>query len=576
MLLNSQKYWTVSYAYSDDILNYSKSIDNFLIKLLDTFPKEFLIKDINQDNCASCLLDDLLKLIQQKIDKLIINNVFNKKEYLFFYKDKKQIFYLKKGLKECDFIKWLNNCIMPSFQAEIQDAILSFFKNYANGKIIDILKSFLASQVNIGKLIKIDNNCICIDFLSVPLDSPKIKKNKIFYTENKFDLTDKHVANLNKTFNIAVNFKDITISEVEYDKKVIGLIIDKFLFFYGIYPLFEKLTVITPQLKYDYLKNCILNDSKEYPISNNIGDFKKCISNDKLLKALCCLKENIYITEDLSDCIDSTIDNFFGSGYMIETNYLEHNQFFIPEPTYNCEFLFGVNCSNNARDHKGRGEKGLKTWINADNKELNNAAKNTQTKSKTKAIKVKHLLPELAYYFGEKFFEDFLENLLKEIQGEKGSLILDIISNKVFLFNKNKNITDPLSSDTERNDQQEFDFIINYKKSDNSTSTLVIEAKTKLSKHIVLDQAEKVEKYIEADDLKFFEDYCLLGFKKDEDVNLSMSYFINNMSINNTSDLAFKYPLPTTKEKNLYCIASTNRATLKCNLLYLFEHLSNK
>jgi hypothetical protein len=190
---------------------------------------------------------------------------------------------------------------------------------------------------------------------------------------------------------------------------------------------------------------------------------------------------------------------------------------------------------------------------------------------KTIVNKVMHLIPDVAFYFKEKFFEDLLKNILEEIKTQNESLNIEIIDNKTFYINKNSRITNPLYSEASYEHNQEFDFIVNYTKNNGQSSTIVIEAKTKLSKFIIQDQAEKVEKYIENDDLEIFDKYFLVGFNIDDNVYSAMAYFIENLFIDNSlTGLAFRYPLPTTK-KDLYCIAANDRDTLKTNLLTLLN-----
>lgn len=441
----------------------------------------------------------------------------------------------------------------------MKNEILDFWQQYVNNKSMDILKVFIEHKTNNISLIENDTEAKNIDFLPININTLPIE-----YDENKKELTSQQLATINQSFLITIPSGETIVSEGRINDNVVGLVIGEYLFIYDAYLLLKNELNENKETKLNYLKiNILKEDFKKRGGSTKIDEFIADLSNNMLIDSLKSLKNNLYIENNFDTIDDEIKDKYYNVGYMVESDYLAQNQFFIPyiegeKP------LFGLHNNSNARDDKGVAEKGLKSWINAQHQEKNTASQNNPTKAK----KVIHLLPDIAFYFKEKFFEDYLEILLNEIKGENSELNIEIITNKIFYINTNKRITNPLFLDASFDRLQEFDFIINYTKN-GKIYIVVIEAKTKLSKFIIQDQADKVEKYMKYDDLKIFDKYFLVGFNKDSTVDSAMAYFIKNMAIKNTSNLCFEYPLPTT-DKTLYCVASSERNILKQNLLALF------
>jgi hypothetical protein len=189
----------------------------------------------------------------------------------------------------------------------------------------------------------------------------------------------------------------------------------------------------------------LIEDNKAEYKSDIINEFKASISNEDLLNTLSLLEENIYLTEtNFKHARKNNTKAFFSSAYKVKTKYLKNYELFVPlikkQKDKPAPSLFGLNNISNARDENNKSEKGLKSWINLDDKEQNLVMKESVTNSD----KIMHLLPELAFYFKEKFFEDLLKEILLEIKNEKPLLSLEIIDNKKFFVNKNKYITTPL------------------------------------------------------------------------------------------------------------------------------------
>ena len=105
------------------------------------------------------------------------------------------------------------------------------------------------------------------------------------------------------------------------------------------------------------------------------------------------------------------------------------------------------------------------------------------------------------------------------------------------------------------------------------TINVVLEAKTKLTKYIADEQRKKVQKYIKHDNMKIFNDYLLIGFNHDNTME-DLMYFQKKYPIassNNNIEIGFRYPLPATEDKVIYCMASTNYIQLKEALINFFN-----
>ncbi len=589
MFLNNQKYWAINYKYSDELGNHLQSIKSFLSNLIITNHEAFKIIDISKDRVLneeeqsnynngenleeivniyiSSFTNQLTGQLQDYIDVRLVEEVSSNKYALFSYK--KKIFYTKRRADEDrTIVAKIDGILKREIQTEdiLKNKILNFWQQYVNDESMGILKVFMEHRVGDISLILDDGEAERVDFLPVKLEELTVE-----YDELLMELSKEQLKTVNQAFDIALSPGEILVSEGKTNNDVVGLAIGEYLFIYNVYSMFKDEADLSKEVKLQYLKNSILkDDSKKRDESEKIDEFIADLSNDNLIKSLKSLKNNLYIENDFESIDDEIREKYYRVGYMVESDYVKHNQFFIPDAG-ETDSLFGLHNNSNARDNDGKAEKGLKSWISSDNKEQNTGT----TKEPTKAKKIMHLLPNIAFYFKEKFFEDYLEKLLNEIKEGYPELKMEIIVNKVFYINTNGLIKNPLSPDASFDKLQEFDFIVSYNKEDGIRITIAIEAKTKLSKFIIQDQADKVEKYMQYDDLDIFDKYFLVGFNVDKTVETAMAYFINNLSIADTSGLGFKYPLPTT-DNVLYCTASNDRETLKNNLLTLFSDGNQK
>lgn len=356
--------------------------------------------------------------------------------------------------------------------------------------------------------------------------------------------------------------------------KEIGLVINDNLYLYNITRDINLLKD-TQKLKYNYFNFSLKTDSSKE--SNGIfdfTDFRNKNKDEKLTETLSRLENNLYLENINLKDLDENLQNFFKESYLIQNKEFENFHFFInPEKSEAEKFILGIYNNSNEQLHNGDRVKGLKCWIDKESKEIKSYENYSPVKDASKIVC--HLSPEYAFYYKEKFFEDYLEDMLNEIKSENPTIELEFSSNNTFYYTKKLDCNSPLEKKSFDNKiLQEFDFIINVKKDDGTTKNIVLEAKTKLSKFIVEEQCEKVQKYIKNDNLKIFDEYLLIGFNTDTNME-SLQYFRKKYKIDYINDLenAFKYPLPETDDKLLYCISSNNYDKLKTSLIKIFRNI---
>jgi hypothetical protein len=225
--------------------------------------------------------------------------------------------------------------------------------------------------------------------------------------------------------------------------------------------------------------------------------------------------------------------------------YFESNQIF--HKISNEKFkdkAFVTNLSNKGtaigfynHNHTGETPNNLEYWVSLEKKDDKINVKHFPPNPNyaPRRIEVKTLKPEFSFYLIKIFFEDFIEEILKQLKANK--LIKDYIRNFDFQV-----------------DNREIDFFVCL----NDFKIIKIEAKKTLSKYNIDEQKRKDEKQYLEDKFKIISDYFLVGFKSDKTVRNTYHYFIGSEDIN-SNDLDFKIPLFNTREKfSLNCITANN------------------
>ncbi len=594
MFISNQKYLVVKYEFSSDFSDYLSSITSFIYKLMRTYKdaslneNRFYHIDIptgedkltyfeEEDNSKlslfmkSIIKEELYKQIEISRDAIFIF------DDLIIYNERKKSTLRQIDQQECE-TKTVYDTTFKVLTVKLNEnnilknKILEFWKCKIDSFTYKILQSYIDEKIDISKLLVADKN-FYIDFLELSRDT-FIDDKLMFDDDNKISLSDKFLDKFFEKTNIVISGNELNVDYINYnDDEVeeIGLYIDGKIYLYDFCKNIPRINK-TQKVLFDYFKQSIKVDFEKQ--SNNIIDFTSIREKNKdvkLTKILSELENNLYLKEIKHDKLDSEIQEFFQTSYLVQNREFEHIHFFISEEGSQNKFLLGIVNNSNERLHDGRSVKGLKCWIDKDSKEIKSFENYERIDNAAKLVC--HLSPEYAFYFKEKFFEDYLEDILKEIQSEETDLKLEYIANNKFYFSKDYISDSALDTKHQKGKiEQEFDFIVNIEK-DGVSKNIVLEAKTKLSKFIADTQRQKIQKYMKHDNLKIFDEYLLIGFNHDNTMN-DLQYFQKKYPIQASQDkidIAFRYPLPATDDKILYCMASTNYDNLKKSLVSFFR-----
>lgn len=595
MLLSNQKYFAVKYEFSSEFSDYLTSITSFIYKLISTYQdanlneNRFYHIDIpdgadkltyyeDEDNSKSlAYIKDFVKEELNKQLKINKDVIFTFNDLILYSENKKS------SLRQIEE----NECVVKTVYETtfnkisytlnennlLKNKILEFWRCKIDSLTYRILEKYIDEKISISTiLVSYDNKYIDL----FPINQVFFKEDKlIFDAENKVHLDQKIIDRFFEKTNICLEDNTINIDYVKYDDdntiEEIGIYINEILYLFDFYKSISKLKV-TQKLLFEYFNFSIKVDfQKEADSIFDFSTFRAKNKDAKLTTLLSELENNLYLKRVKHEDLDEEVKEFFKTSYLVQNKEFKNFHFFVSKEDSENEFLFGIFNNSNEQLHNGDRVKGLKCWIDKNSKEIKSFENYEHIKNAAQLVC--HLSPEYAFYYKEKFFEDYLEDILKEIKDEETDLYLDYTTNNKFYFSKENKIDSPLEKKYQKEKiEQEFDFIVTIIK-DGIEKNIVLEAKTKLSKFIADDQRHKVEKYIKRDELKIFDEYVLIGFNHDETMK-SLQYFQNKYPLEKCShiiDIAFKYPLPATEDKDLYCMSSNNYENLKASLIQLFK-----
>lgn len=237
--------------------------------------------------------------------------------------------------------------------------------------------------------------------------------------------------------------------------------------------------------------------NKPYLSDPIISDFKKNFKKKKFTNLLSFLKLNLYLENSLLDQ-NPNFKHFFIDVLKIDdVKYLEKFNFFISNVDPEISASLGIYSFEKMGENASAFN--LLHWFRKlGENSLQFRDHNNPSNSKKKIKNYKALVPEIAFYFITRFFEDLLQDLFTELK-------LDFISN-FYLF-------------SDKVDLGEFDFLIK-----NDNKFYFIEAKTTLSK-------ENIKKY---------KAKCELVLKAFEGINIDIEFLmIGSYSNPNCEDLRF-------------------------------------
>lgn len=283
---------------------------------------------------------------------------------------------------------------------------------------------------------------------------------------------------LNKTLNFDQD-KDEYYIVKSNDNSVIGLKVnDHILLKYGVnfkkYIREECLDLyLWKLLKGKYFKKSPQTLSYD---SRIIQNFKEKSQEENFNKLLCNLKHNLYIDSTVQ--IQSDYECFFEEFIIInKLDNLSNFSFFLPDENTEKDFL-GIYTEQKIDKKYNL----LHYWKHKDNEHTESFVNSQPIKNKKHKVHI--LKAELSFYLIEKYYEDLIEDLLKELK-------VDFVSNVELSIKGEK--------------KAEFDFII-FK----DNKFYFIEAKTTLSKDSIYETSKRYNNNIEY--LKRITDTPLLNF----------------------------------------------------------------
>lgn len=595
MLLNNQKYLVVHYEFSSDFSDYLASITSFIYKLIRTYNdanlNENLLNIVVPTDVDKFLYyeehdnNELQNFIKSFIEVKLQNQLKNNKDVIFqfknliVYSENKKSILRKFEQSDCSTrnvydITFKKLSHQLNVENLLKPKILEFWELKVDSLTFEILKKYIEEKTNLSEIL-VAGKSYYSDFLPVLVTQFNDDDKLMYDSDNKISLNSKIIDRFFEKTNIEIHDEnDLAVDKVNYiaeDVEEIGLFINNQVYVFDFYKNRSRLQV-TQKMLFEYFKHSIKVDFEKK--SNDIIDFsniRQKNKDEKLTTILAKLENNLHLEKIKFEDLDSEIQDFFQTSYLIQNKEFEHFHLFVANQETENKFLLGIVNNSNERLHDGSGVKGLKCWIDKESKEIKSFENYESIKNASQLVC--HLSPEYAFYYKEKFFEDYLEDILTDIKAEKPEFHLEYITNNKFYFSNSYNEDSPLEAKYQNGKvEQEFDIIVSIEKNGISKN-VVLEAKTKLTKYIADEQRKKVQKYIKHDNLKIFDDYLLIGFNHDNTME-DLMYFQKKypiVSSNDNIEISFRYPLPATEDKVIYCMASTNYILLKEALINFFN-----
>ena len=293
------------------------------------------------------------------------------------------------------------------------------------------------------------------------------------------------------------------------------------------------------------LKDCYtITENKKISSNKFITEFITDSRKSDFTQLLSNLQKNLYIPAQIT--IPTDYSKYFRSyTYTEKLKFLEEYELYFPEEVDETGLCVYTN-------QKKEDEYNLLHWVEPkDEKQFSHYRKTIPENIKRTLVSI--LKPEIAFYIIEKYFEDTIESILKEL----GSIY---IPNAVFTINNKK--------------KWEVDFII-YSRSEKKI--YFIEAKTKLNKEYIYSYIKKssdlevsLKQQLNIQDAETLNiEYIIIAGFSDKNVDAYQHFIEKRDDYNNkregfsTLPYHFSIPISTIKDKNLICIAEPEYDKLK-------------
>lgn len=460
------------------------------------------------------------------------------KDFLYYFKDKFSIYSTLPKKREVenslnDKFKTINvigEIIDNLNEGKLRDSIKSISTIYDLNKAGQYIK--VISQENLKpQLLYIKAallNLESLEMIDVDIENIWINYEHELNSELDFDLNNDEYF--------------VVVDKSSEDKRVIGIKVnDHILLKYNVdskkYIKEENSNLFMWQLlKENYLRKRTQTFLYDTELIHN---FKEKSKEGEFNKLLCNLKHNLYIDRNVP--IKADYKCFFQEFIILKNlNDLSNFNFFLPDENVEKELL-GIYTEQKI----GKKYNLLHYLKHKDDKHTEGFV-NSEPQKKEK-LKVHILKAELSFYLVEKYYEDLIEDLLKELK-------LDFVSNVELCINGVS--------------KAEFDFVI-FK----DNKFYFLEAKTTLTKDIVYDTSKKYSdnieylKQITNTNLQDFT-FILLGFLSDQNIDNYRHFFTDQTYNTPREEFAvtpykFKLPFFGHQDLALECIAEPELLKLK-------------
>lgn len=392
------------------------------------------------------------------------------------------------------------------------------------------------TNTNIEQLFTLTCPAINSSYLKESLDKIPIENTDIWINERFFD---KYIL------TEAYSPSDIIYILQDGDKPC-GICAGNVSFIY----IANSLALIKEENLLDYywclLKNNIyrIPEHKDNFKSSLVEEFNKKVKEEKFTSLLSHLKKNLYI-EDVE--IPEDYKQYFEDNFKInELKHLTGYELYLPYIADMESSLVGIYHTDKKPSET---HYNLVHWI-SNHQESNKIYEFSKERPVTKNKKLVHILkPEISFYFRHKYFEDFFEEILKELG-------LQYVSNYKVKYKSNNN-------------EAEYDFIIK-----TPEKIYIIELKTKLRNEEASKFEKKSIKLMR--ELPFIQEkieFLIIGALSDENCD-TYKYYIEegkklHVEYNSKRDgfftipYWFTFPMESSLNKKLTCIAEPSYERLK-------------
>lgn len=267
-----------------------------------------------------------------------------------------------------------------------------------------------------------------------------------------------------------------------------------------------------------------------------IDDFRKAVMDNALLYKLSHLTNNLYLPNDIR-VADSYPKYFEQVAVARQLKHLENYEFLyqigdesVLLTTYQINKDVKMTTYNLLHMLVGRGDK-IDDWFGP------------QQIKKIKRETVYMLKPEIAFYFLSKFYEDYFQSALEEVN-------LDYVANQKILYGDNPN---------------EIDVIIKGK-----DKIYFVELKTTLSVHHILLYREKCRKWLEiCPEIKDYMNFAIVGCYGNDELMICAK----NDECEDRDGMKTKiydFSVEIEKGKDLHCFTEPNYVNLKEKMKGIF------